>query len=83
MEYHEKEHNLRVYLRSCHCLTSAAKACDEEPDCIELKGNKLYYDEGNESIKVIDGLGREHFWDALSKDERTRLVDEYEAVKWC
>ena len=81
MAHNGKEHDLWVLLRSCHCLTSAAKACDEEPDCLNLMGNKLYYDEGNEEIKVINGLGGEYFWNELSEEERTQLVDEYDYMK--
>lgn len=80
MIHNEKEHNLWVYLRSCHCLTSAEKACNEEPNYFELMGNKLYYDEGNEEIKVNNGLGGEYFWSELSDDERIQLVDEYEYI---
>jgi len=67
------------YLRDCHCLTIEGKECDEEVDCLELMGNKLYYDEGNEEIKVINGLdGREYFWSELNEDEQNQLIDAFE-----
>lgn len=76
------EENLWRELRNRHCLTSAQKECNEEPNCLELMGNKLYYDEGNESIKVINGLnGCEWFWSELNENEKMQLIDAYQDTK--
>lgn len=57
------------YLRDCYC----------ETECFELMGNKLYYDEGNEEPKLINGLdGREYFWSELNEDEQNQLIDAFE-----
>lgn len=76
------ENRLRSRLRSCHCLTSAAKAYDEEPDCLEIGKNKLYYDEGNEEIKVINTENHtEWFWSELYDYEKQDLLKAFDRLE--
>lgn len=75
------EYRLWSRLRSSYCLTSAAKAYDEEPDCLEIGKNKLYYDEGNEEIKVINADHIEKFWNELHDYEKQYLLKAFDQLE--
>lgn len=74
-------------LHSAYCLTSEQKAAEEKPDCLTVGEYELYYDEGNEQVRLSDG----RFWsdldEELQKDIAVKLIfqqavleDEYHLV---
>lgn len=76
MELLKREQSLFAQCRCSYCLTSEAKAEDEEPeDILTIDRYGLYYDEGNETLKVIVG-DDERFWSELSPEERVDILSK-------